>query len=189
MRRLMTSIVGRAVKTNFLLYSHPHARLLALQGAAFTVLVIIFSALSLKVDGYVISLSWVPLAAVFLWPRWSHSYLTPILIAILGVIADLLHGQFLGLSSLVYLIFFWVVKPTQRESRLGVWHAWTEFALIATLVLYISMFVIGRVLEAPIGTKSLMAQIGAMICFFPLLFALRAIIRQWLINPDDVNYQ
>ena len=109
------------MNTNFLLNRHPEAAQIALQGALFTLVMIIVSGLTFNIAGNTTAFSWIPMAAIFLWPRWSHPFLTPILIGILGVVADLMLGRLVGLSSLVYLIFFWLIKPTERENRLGLW--------------------------------------------------------------------
>lgn len=134
-------------------------------------------------------LGWLSLIGVFLWPRWSHAYLTPILIAVLGLISDLLLGRFLGLSSFIFLVFFWLVKPTQREERLSLMRGWLEFAFTSVVILFFSFFIIGRVVDVPVGWLSLSRQILVVLAVFPIIFALRALFRRWIIDPNDVNYQ
>lgn len=177
------------MKTNFLLYKHPDAVLIAFQGMAFTLMLIIFSGLNFTLNGAFFALTWVPLAAVFLWPRWSHSFLTPFLIAFCGLVADFMFARYLGLSSLLFLVFFWAVKPTEREIKIGLFRSWLEFALSATLLLYLMFFIIGRVIDIPVSWMSLLKQVIIMNVLFPVIYGLRAIIRHVLINPDDVNYQ
>jgi len=177
------------VKTNFLLYSHPDATQLALQGAAFTIFIVILSGLTFTMFGSAISLAWLPLAAVFLWPRWSHPVATPILIAAIGLFADLLLGRFLGLSSLMFLILFWVSKPSEREYQLPFVRAWIEFSLIVSLLLMTVFYILGRSLDLNIGWKSLTEQIIAVIAFFPLIYGFRVLLRTWLVDRDDANYQ
>ena len=177
------------MNTSFLLYRHPDDFSIALQGAGFTFLIVLISALSVKISSTVIPLGWISLCAIFLWPRWSHVYLTPIYIAILGLIADLLIGRFLGLTSLIFLVFFWLVKPTQREDRLRFLRSWLEFSFISIIILFSSFFIIGRVVDVAVGWVSLTQQITLMIGVFPIIYLFRSIIRQWLIDPNNVNYQ
>jgi len=177
------------MNTNFLLYRHPDDLLIAIQGAVFALSIVILSALSIKISSIIVPLGWISLAGIFLWPRWSHNYLTPIFIAIIGLIADLLIGRFIGLSSLIFLIFFWLVKPTQREERLSLLSSWLEFSIISTLVLFLSYFVIGRVVDVAVGWGSLTEQVLLMVAVFPVIFLIRGLIRQWLIDPNNVNYQ
>ena len=177
------------MKTDFLLYRHPDDVPIAFQGAAFTLILIIVSALSLKVLHAAVPLGWLSLIGVFLWPRWSHAYLTPILIVLLGFMSDLLLGRFLGLSSLIFLVFFWLVKPTQREKRLSLVRGWIEFAFTCALILWLSFFIIGRVVDVSVGWVSLSRQILVIVAMFPIVFLLRGFIRKWLIDPNDVNYQ
>ena len=177
------------MNTNFLLNRHPEALRIALQGALFTGIMIILSSLTFTVDGNVTALTWLPMTAVFLWPRWSHPFVTPVLICLLGVLADLMMGRLLGLSSLVYLIFFWLVKPTERETKLGLWQAWLEFSFVTTLILHILIFLVGRVVDIDVDWHELWRQLFVVILAFPLVFALLALVRRWLIDPDDVNYQ
>ena len=177
------------MRTDFLLYRHPDDVPIAFQGAAFTLILIIISALSFKTVQLVVPLGWLSLIGVFLWPRWSHAYLTPILIAVLGLISDLLLGRFLGLSSFIFLVFFWLVKPTQREERLSLMRGWLEFAFTSVVILFFSFFIIGRVVDVPVGWLSLSRQILVVLAVFPIIFALRALFRRWIIDPNDVNYQ
>ena len=177
------------MKTNFLLYNHPDAVLIAFQGMAFTLMLIIFSGLSFTINGAFFAFTWIPLAAIFLWPRWSHSFLTPFLIAFCGLIADFMSARYLGLSSLLFLIFFWSIKPTEREVKIGLFKSWLEFSLSATLLLYVLFFIIGRVIDISVGWRNLFKQVVLMIALFPIIYGLRALIRHILINPDDVNYQ
>lgn len=177
------------MRTDFLIYRHPDDVKIAFQGAAFTLFLIIISAVSFKLHQSVVPLGWLSLVGVFLWPRWSHAYLTPILIAVLGFISDLLLGRFLGLSSLIFLTFFWLVKPTQREDALNLLKSWLEFSIVATIILFVSFFIIGRVVDVTVGWLSLTRQILLILAVFPIVFALRAGLRRWLIDPNDVNYQ
>jgi hypothetical protein len=177
------------VKTNFLLYSHPDAIKLAVQGAIFTVFIVFISGLNANAFGSVVSLAWLPLAAIFLWPRWSHPSLTPVLIVVIGMFADLLLGRFLGISSLMFLILFWLSKPTEREFQLTLFKSWFEFSLMIILLLCVVFYCLGRSLDAGFGWKALTEQIIAAIAFFPLIFGLRVFVRRWLVDPDDPNYQ
>ena len=177
------------MRTDFLIYRHPDDVQIAFQGAAFTLFLIIISTVSFKVYQRVVPLGWLSLVGVFLWPRWSHAYMTPILIAVLGLISDLLLGRFLGLSSLIFLTFFWLVKPTQREKSLSLLKSWLEFSLVSTVILSASFFIIGRVVDVTVGWSSLIGQILMILAVFPIIFALRTGLRRWLIDPNDVNYQ
>ena len=107
----------------------------------------------------------------------------------LGFIADLLLGRFLGLSSFIFLVYFWLVKPSQREERIGFFRAWIEFLFTLFVILFISFFIIGRVLDVPVGWLSLSYQLLAAASLFPPIYLLRSVIRRWLIDPNDVNYQ
>lgn len=177
------------MRTDFLLYRHPDDFMIAVQGTVFTFILIIFSALSIHFSQIIMPLGWLSLTGIFLWPRWSHTYLTPILIAVLGLVADLLLGRFLGLSSFIFLVFFWLVKPTQREESLNLFRSWLEFSFASVIILFVSLFIIGRVVDLSVGWLDLSWQILAVIGVFPVVYAVRAIFRRWLINPNNVNYQ
>lgn len=177
------------MKTSFLIYRHPDANMLSLQGAVFTVFFIILSGININAFSYVISLAWLPLAAIFLWPRWAHPIATPIIIAALGLFSDLLMGRFLGVSSLLFLILFWISKPIERETQLNFIVGWLEFSLIISLLLMTVFYCLGRILDLAVGWRSLIEQILVAIALFPLVYGLRRVIRLWVIDPNDVNYQ
>jgi len=177
------------VKTDFLLYRHPDALTLSLQGGAFTLFLIVMSGLNLVLGESVISLVWLPLIGVFLWPRWSHLSLSPILIALLGLFADLLLGRILGISSLLFLILYWIAKPREREFQLRLFKAWFEFSLIACLLLVSGFYILGRTLDLAASWRAVTEQLVVTIAFFPVIFGLRGLIRKWIIDPDDANYQ
>lgn len=177
------------MKTDFLLYRHPDALPLSFQGAAFTCFLIIMSALNLAIAQSVISLVWLPLIGVFLWPRWSHPALSVVFIALLGLFADLLLGRILGISSLLYLVLYWTAKPREREFQLGLFKGWLEFSLIACLLLVIGFYILGRTLDLAASWRAITEQLVVTIAFFPVIFALRVLVRRWIIDPDDANYQ
>ncbi|MEP6343207.1 MAG: hypothetical protein ABJ275_07820 [Maricaulaceae bacterium] len=177
------------MNTNLLLNRHPEALQISLQGMLFTLVMIVFSGLTFKLGHHIMAFTWLPMTAIFLWPRWSHPYLTPVLIGFLGLLADLIMGHLVGMSSLVYLIFFWLIKPTERENRLGFWRAWLEFSFSIIFVLLITTFLLGRIIDIDVNWMDLWRQIFVAICVFPAIYTLLAVFRRWLIDPDDVNYQ
>ncbi len=176
------------MKTNFLIYRHPDEVLLSFQGGLFVAFLIVISALNISVFSMTVSLAWIPLAAIFLWPRWSHPFMTPVIIAVLGVFSDLLLGRFIGLSSLLYLILFWAAKPAEREVQLSFVKSWLEFALMTILLLMISFYFFGRVLDLAVGWVAVIEQVFMVVFLYPLVFLLRALIRARVIDPNDANY-
>ena len=98
-------------------------------------------------------------------------------------------GRLLGLSSLVYLLFFWLVKPTEREVKLGLWQAWFEFSFVTIIILHIIIFLVGGLVDINVDWRDLRRQLILVVVAFPFVFCLFAIIRRWLIDPNDVNYQ
>lgn len=177
------------MKTDFILYRHPDALPLSFQGAGFTLCLIMISGLHFNLGQSVLSLAWLPLIGVFLWPRWAHPVLTPILIAILGLFSDLLLGRFLGLSSLLYLSLYWTAKPREREFQLTLFRGWLEFCLIATLLIAIIFYLLGRTLDLAVSWRALTEQVVVTAALFPAIYGLRALLRKWIVDPDDGNYQ
>lgn len=177
------------MSSNYGLYNHPESKLLAFMGVLFLLTLAVISTLSLKIYTLNISAIWMPYIAVFLWPRWSDFWLSPVLIMLGGLLVDLINGQYLGLSSILFLVLYILLRPREREDRFSMWQALIEYIMFAGPILLAVMLISSALIGQAVSWKSLVLQFAFSAVIFPAVFYLRQFLRKIVIDPQDSLYK
>ena len=145
----------------------------ALWGALGYVLLQCFAPIAVGVGQVTLSLWLVPLAAIHLWPRQSTIGPNVVLILIIGFLVDLATGLRLGTSPLIALVYFFVLRPDQRDRNLRAVQLWLSF-IIGILITVITLIVVLQSWDEwlPLAIDGLVA-----IFLFPLVYRLLRILR------------
>ena len=145
----------------------------------------ILGALHVNILGQTISLSFLPLAGICLWPRNSNPLVSIIAIFIFGILLDVFTHQILGFRTLIYLTIFAIFRPDSRLKQHIFGTAFMQWVL--TILVGFSLFYllawIGR------GTKpylmTLWYQGLLALALFPLIYLGRYILRFILVDAED----
>lgn len=144
----------------------------------------VLSVLTIDIFGRKISFMFLPLMAVFLWPRLESPIASIVYILLFGLLLDMLSAGPLGLWPLIFLSVFALFGPHKRLnpqsffSALYLWLAALTFALIAAY--FLGWFAIGR--QPDIGP--LLYQGIAAIILFPVVFGIRHVGRSLFSDSD-----
>ena len=135
------------------------------------------SVLNTNILGREVSFIFLPLMAVFLWPRIETPIASIVFILLFGLLLDLLSAGPLGLWSLIFLSVFTLFGPHRRvkaltfKSAFYLWFAVLLFALVAAY--FLGWFA----LRSRPEIWPMLYQVGAAIVLFPFVFGLRHIAR------------
>lgn len=163
------------------------ARGFAVQGAAFGVFLLVFALITFRLGRFEVALTFIPLVAVYLWPRHAATGLSSALIFLLGMAVDILSGGPVGLWAFIYLALYGVFRPDLRGrdkglgSMWGVFCFWVAGAMIITLILG-AIFVSGRT-----GTGALALQAIVALILFPVLYVLNKTVIQIFVDEDSAE--
>lgn len=135
--------------------------------------------LNINVFSVNISLSWLPLLVIALWPHGAPPIRSVIAIFLLGLAQDWLHMGVPGQWGLVYLLCAFLFRPFERIRPLKFGKAlrlWIEALIIAALVLTVS----GRIIyeEWPYWSALLQPALLATLAF-PVVWILRNRMQSW----------
>jgi len=154
------------------------------RGVLFILLLTAFSVLSVNILGRKISFLFLPLIAVFLWPRIGTPIASIIFILLFGFLLDLLSAGPMGLWSLIFLSVFALIGPHRRIkpqyfiSAFRLWLAVVGFAFIAAYLLgWFAM-------RSRPDIWSLFYQAVAGIALFPVVYAARHLARNLFSDSD-----
>ena len=92
---------------------------LALQGFAIGLVLIFLSLTTLTLFGTTLRCTFLPLAAVFLWPAQASRSWSLVLVFVLGGLYDMLGGGALGIWTLGFLIYFMSIDGGIRSKLTG----------------------------------------------------------------------
>jgi len=145
----------------------------------------ILGALHVTVLGQTISLSFLPLAGICLWPRNSNPIISIVAIFILGILLDVFTHQILGFRTLIYLTIFTIFRPDTRLKQHIFGTAFLQWIL--TILIGLGLFYLLAWLGR--GTKpqlvSLWYQGLLALALFPLIYLGRYIFRFILVDAED----
>lgn len=142
------------------------------------------SVLSVNILGRNVSFMFLPLTAVFLWPRVGASTVSVIIILLFGLLLDLLSAGPLGLWSLIFLSVFALFRPHHRIKpytflpAFRLWLGVVGFALAATY--FLGWFA----MRIQPDFWSLFFQAAAAIVLFPIVYGVRHLGSNLLLDSD-----
>jgi len=145
----------------------------------------ILGALYVNIMGQSVSLSFVPLIGVCLWPRHAHPIVSIIAIFLLGLLFDFITNEALGFRTIIYLTIFAVFRPDTRLKRhiLGTALAqWLGAILLAMLVVYFLGW-LGRGTRPHLMTLAYQALLAT--AFFPVVYMVRHFLRYIFLDADE----
>lgn len=156
----------------------PHA----LFGFIITLALIIFGLINLRFFGVSISLIWLPLMGVFLWPRFAAPVISVILIFIAGILQDILNAQSTGFSSILFLLVYVFLRPRLDFEDLGLATLWTRFGGVVALT--IGLILLFKVFGNSVSISNFPLQVLVTLLTFPIFLSLRTILRRVFIPLD-----
>jgi len=154
------------------------------KGVLFLLLLTTLSVLSIDVFDRNVSFLFLPLMAVFLWPRVGTPIASIIFILLFGLLLDILSAGPLGLWSLIFLGVFALFRPHKRlkpqtfEPAYKMWFLVLGVALLAAYLL--GWFAMNRQPDI----WPLLYQAAAAIILFPLVYGLRHLAKNLLSDSD-----
>lgn len=155
------------------------ARGLAFQGAGLLLFLIMISQLHVHIASLSVTFAFLPITAVFLWPRLAEPLTTILSLFILGLLMDCVNEGPLGFWPLIFMTYFIIFRPDRREGQQGFIGLWLGFGIVAILLL---MLMVGISLALVGYTPNLMAlsvNLGVTLAVFPLIFvSVRALGRR-----------
>jgi len=143
-----------------------------------------FSVLSIDILGRDVSFLFLPLMAVFLWPRIETPIASIVFILLFGLLLDILSAGPLGLWALIFLSVFTLFRPHKRlrsrtfTSAFQAWLVVLIFALVA--VYFLGWFAMSRRPEL----WSLLYQAAVAVILFPIVYGVHHLGRNLLSDPD-----
>lgn len=151
----------------------------ALQGAGFTLVLVIFSTLSLQIGIFQFGLSFIPVAGLLFWPEKASKTWSLGCIFLLGLLQDGLSFGPLGLYALCYLALFMTVGGGLKE-RFGLLSAVSAFILAAGFVA-VELLVFGKLFLGywPVWSGLVFDVIASTITF-PVIY--------WLLTLRDALF-
>jgi len=145
----------------------------------------VLGALNINILGHSISLVFVPLIGICLWPRSTHPVFSIIGIFLFGLLMDFLAMEAMGLRTIVYLSIFAIFRPDKRlrPHIFGTAFAqWLGTIIIGLIIIYFLGWVAHN---NPPQIVPLLYQALLATTVFPLVYILRHIVRKFTDNPDD----
>lgn len=152
----------------------------ALQGLALGMILVFLSAANFQIGGQVVNLSFIPLAAILLWPGKASYSWSLFALFLLGMFRDVLADIPTGFSSLIYIGLFVIIGG-------AVGRKWTFDATIGAytacvVAVGLAMTVLGRVFLGSWPNATTLIYEGIFsIVFFPLIYW----IRSWFLPTDS----
>jgi rod shape-determining protein MreD len=118
---------------------------------------------------------------LFYWSVYRPTLISPIFVFFLGVIFDLVLGYPLGLHSILFLVFQWVVSD-QRLYFLGqpFFLVWIGFCLSAFCIYSFEWIFFSAYQMMWIETETLLLGFIFTICIFPLISLLFTLVHRFL---------
>lgn len=156
-----------------------------LQASFAGILLTLLGTLNVNILNFNVSLSWLPLLVIALWPHGAPPVRSVIAILLLGLAQDWLSMGVPGQWALVYLLCILFFRPFDRMKPLSFTHSlrlWIGALFIALLVLTIS----GRIIfnDWPYWAALLQPALLATLAF-PVIWILRNRMQSWFSRREE----
>ena len=155
-----------------------------LKGGLFLLILTALSVLSVTVFGRTVNFVFLPVMAIFLWPRVENSIGSIVIIVIFGLLLDIISAGPLGLWSLIFLTIFALFRPHRRlkpRTFKASFGQWIGALVLAALAAYLLGWF---TLERRPAFMPLLHNTIAGIVAFPFIYGLRHMGRQLVSDPD-----
>ncbi len=143
------------------------------KGALLLLFLTVLSVLNADILGREVSFIFLPLMAVFLWPRIGTPIASIILILLFGLLLDLLSAGPLGLWSLIFLSVFAIFAPHKRLKPLTLKSAFFRWLAVLLFALIAAYFLGWYALRSRPEIWPMIYQGAAAIILFPFVFGFR----------------
>ncbi len=152
-----------------------------------TLILSLFGIINFSAFGINVSLQWMPLLAVALWPRTAIPILSVVALLLLGLLQDWLGFGVPGQWAFLYLILFAFIRPFERLKPLHFGQGMSLWLMTLTVSLII-LTVTGRLLYGvwPNWMRIVIPAITATL-FFPIFWILRQNLQSWLIHREEAS--
>ena len=156
------------------------------KGILFMLFLVILSALNVNIMSQSISLLFLPLIGVCLWPRIESPVISIVAVLLFGLLVDVVSAGPLGLWALIFLAVFAIFKPYQRlkpHSFATAFRSWCFVLLLAFLVSYLLGWF---ALKSRPDILALLLQALTAFLLFPLIYGLQY-IGTYLLSDSDMR--
>jgi len=144
-----------------------------------TFLLIMVGAVNFRIPGLT---SFIPLfgaAAVFYWGVYRPDLLPKWLVFVIGFFQDSLYGYPPGVSSLTYLLLWWVVVSQRRYLvKEPFWVLWTGFVLVAGLLVFSNWVIMSLYFGQLFLTETIVMQYVFTVLAYPFIHLLFSTIHR-----------
>ncbi len=159
------------------------ARAFSIQAGLVLLVAVLLSVTNVNLFGYTLSFLFMPLIAVYLWPKEADLFLTYLLIFISGILLDILSGGAIGLWAIIFLLGFMTTRPDQRGPELSLAEWWLNFTMWM-LVMVSVFFVLSLVVDDQIALFPLALMLVINIVIFPGFYYARRLVRAYFVEED-----
>jgi len=160
----------------------------AWQGIAMMICLVILAVLQFNILGTTISLLFLPVIGICLWPRGASALVSIIALFVFGLLLDFLSEGPLGLWSMIYLALFTLFRPLERAKPMTFQTAVLQW-LLMILIAMIMAFLLGWISNGQRPSIILIGYQGAIVtALFPIIYGFRSILRRFAIDPSDRNF-
>ena len=142
------------------------------------------SQLSINIFERNVSFIFLPLIAVFLWPRIGNPIASIIVILLFGLLLDILSAGPLGLWSLIFLSIFAFIRPHRRIKPQSFSEAFRYWFLVLGFAVIAAYLLGWFAMNYRPDIWSLLYQAVAAIVLFPVVYGARHFARNLLSDPD-----
>jgi len=141
--------------------------------------------ISFSAFGYQVSLQWLPLLAIALWPRNATPIVSVIAILLLGLFQDWLGYGVPGQWAFVYLLLFIIIRPFERLKPLHFGQA-SMLWLMSSIFTAVTLTLTGRLIYGvwPDFARLLAPAFTATV-LFPIFWILRQNLQSWLMRREE----
>lgn len=155
--------------------SRPQAISLAFQGTLALLVMILLSLVNISGASWTVSLTALPMIAIYLWPFRAHYVWSIWAVVLLGLLLDSLTGGPLGLWALVNFILFIMIEPQARRPGGTLFGHWLQFCIFSAIAM-VAALMLGRISMGQWPSIPLLAgQACVSILLFPVFCRLVSI--------------
>jgi hypothetical protein len=154
------------------------------KGVFFLLSLTILSVLSINVFGIHASFLFLPLMAVFLWPRVGNPIGSIIFILLFGLLLDVLSSGPRGLWALIFLTVFTIFGPLRRLKHQTFRSAYKMWFLVLGVALLMAYLLGWFALRHQPDLLPMIYQAAVAVISFPFVYGLRHLARSLFSDPD-----
>jgi len=159
------------------------ARGFSLQAGLVLIISVLLCVTNLNIFGVTFSFLFMPLIAIYLWPKEADLFVTYVLLFVSGLLLDTLSGGAIGLWAIIFLLGFLSTRPDQRGPELSLAEWWLNFTMWM-LVMAGIFFVLSLINQDQIALMPLAIMLFVNVVIFPGFYYARRIVRAYFVGDD-----